>query len=236
MPDGVLCLHGFTGTPHSMQGISGALSCAGFEIGAPLLPGHGTTIDDMMGAGWDDWLGAAEEAYADLAARVGRVVVCGLSMGGTLAVALAAAHLEIAGIVAVNPYVDPPAPSFRELIQGVLDSGETVAPAIGSDIADPGAQEVGSYGGTPLRPLLSLCRGLDELFGRLGDITSPLLLMTSRQDHVVPTVSSDLLAGAVSGPVERIWLERSFHVATLDFDRDEIERRAVEFALKCCHS
>jgi carboxylesterase len=149
-------------------------------------------------------------------------------------VALAANHPEIAGIVVINPYIDPPAPSFRELIQGVLDSGSVAAPAIGSDIADPGAQEADSYDGTPLVPLLSLCHGLDELFPRLGDITCSLLLMTSRQDHVVPTASSDLLAGAVSGPVERIWLENSFHVATLDFDRGEIERRAVEFARKCC--
>lgn len=230
MPDGALCLHGFTGTPHSVHGIAGALSNAGFTVVAPLLPGHGTTIEDMMETGWDDWLTAAGQAYAELAASVDRVVVAGLSMGGTLTVALAAAHPEIAGIVVVNPYVEPPAPSFRELIQGVLDSGSTAAPAIGSDIADPGAQEVGSYDGTPLVPLLSLCEGLDELFPRLGDITSPLLLITSRHDHVVPTVSSDLLAETVSGPVERIWLEKSFHVATLDYDRQEIEDRVVEFA------
>jgi carboxylesterase len=186
----------------------------------------------MMQTGWDDWLGAAETAYAGLAADVDRVVVAGLSMGGTLTAALAANHPEIAGIVVVNPYIDPPAQSFRELIRGVLDSGSTAAPAIGSDIADAGAHEVG-YTGTPLVPLLSLCEGLDDLFPRLGDIACPLLLMTSRDDHVVPTVSSDLLADAVSGPVERVLLERSFHVATLDYDRDEIERRAVAFAINC---
>jgi carboxylesterase len=214
--------------------MAGALAHVGFLVRAPLLPGHGTTIDDMMKTGWGDWLRAAETAYAELAATVDRVVVAGLSMGGTLAVALASAHPEIAGIVVINPYIDPPAPSFRELIQGVLDSGTTAAPAIGSDIADPGAEEPDSYSGTPLAPLLSLCQGLDDLFPRLGSVTCPLLLMTSREDHVVPTVSSELLADAVSGPVERIWLENSFHVATLDHDRREIERRAVEFAVKCC--
>jgi carboxylesterase len=234
MADGALCLHGFTGTPGSMHGVATALEDAGFSARAPLLPGHGTTIEDMMQTGWDDWLGAAETAYADLAADADRVVVAGLSMGGTLTAALAANRPEIAGIVVVNPYIDPPAPSFRELIQGVLDSGSTAAPAIGSDIADPDGYEPDSYDGTPLVPLLSLCEGLDELFPRLGDITCPLLLITSRHDHVVPTVSSDLLAEAASGPVERIWLERSFHVATLDYDRAEIERRAVEFARKCC--
>jgi carboxylesterase len=46
----------------------------------------------------------------------------------------------------------------------------------------------------------------------------------------VPPVSSDVLAAGVSGPVERILLERSLHVATVDYDKDDIERRAVEFA------
>jgi len=56
--------------------------------------------------------------------------------------------------------------------------------------------------------------------------------MNSPQDHVVPPVSSDVLASKVSGPVERVSLERSYHVATLDYDKDEIESRAVEFARK----
>lgn len=232
MADGALCLHGFTGTPYSMQGVAGAFAEAGFVTSAPLLPGHGTTIDDMMTTGWDDWLGAAEAAYRDLAARTEAVVVAGLSMGGTLAVALAAAHHDVAGIVVINPYIDPAAPSFRDLLRQIIDSGSPVAPAIGSDIADTGTQEGDSYGGTPLAPFLSLCEGVDQLAPRLAEVTCPVLVMTSREDHVVPTVSSDVLAGAVSGPVERVWLERSFHVATLDYDRAEIERRAVEFARK----
>ena len=64
----------------------------------------------------------------------------------------------------------------------------------------------------------------------LGAVRSPLLLLHSRQDHVVPASSSDLLERSVSGPVERVTLERSFHVATIDFDKTEIEQRAVEFA------
>jgi carboxylesterase len=47
---------------------------------------------------------------------------------------------------------------------------------------------------------------------------------------VVEPGSGDLVAGTVSGPVERVWLERSYHVATLDYDQDEIESRALAFA------
>ena len=60
----------------------------------------------------------------------------------------------------------------------------------------------------------------------------PVLVLTSPQDHVVPPFNSDHLADAVAGPVERVTLERSYHVATLDYDRTEIEQRALDFATK----
>ncbi|MDQ6796953.1 MAG: Asp-tRNA(Asn)/Glu-tRNA(Gln) amidotransferase subunit GatC [Actinomycetota bacterium] len=225
---GALVLHGFTGSPHSVRGVGRALGEAGLAVHAPLLPGHGTSPDDIQATAWEDWRAAAEVAWVDLTARCEQVVVFGLSMGGTLATALAADHPEIAGIVVVNPYIDPPADSFRDLLRGLLAAGETWIPGIGSDIALPGSREVG-YGGTPITPLLSLCQALGRLEPRLPQVSCPVLILTSRVDHVVPTVSSDLLAERVSGPVERVWLERSFHAATLDFDGEEIERRTVAF-------
>jgi len=211
--------------------VARALATAGLAVHAPLLPGHGTSPDDIVATTWDDWRAAVEIAWVDLAEHGDPVMVFGLSMGGTLAAALAADHPEIAGIVVVNPYIDPPAASFQDLLRGLLAAGETWIPGIGSDIALPDSREVG-YGGTPITPLLSLCQALDRLAPRLGRITCPVVVMTSRVDHVVPPVSSEVLAGSVAGPVERIWLERSFHAATLDFDGDEIERRTVEFAAR----
>lgn len=230
-PAGALVLHGFTGSPHSVRGVARALARAGMAVEAPLLPGHGTSPGDVLATGWDDWRGAVETTYSELAARCPTVVLFGLSMGGTLAASLAADHPEVAGMVAVNPYIDPPAESFQDLLRGVLAAGETWAPGIASDIAEPDSAEVG-YRGTPIAPLLSLCQGLDRLAPRLKEIACPVLVMTSRVDHVVPPVSSDVLANGVSGPVERVWLERSFHTATLDHDRSEIERRTAEFAAK----
>ena len=96
---------------------------------------------------------------------------------------------------------------------------------------DPGGTEL-AYDGMPIEPLLSMVDAEREIFENLGDINCPVLIMTSPQDHVVPPGSSDVLAERLSGPVERVTLERSYHVATLDYDKDEIERRAVEFAKK----
>ena len=234
-PEGALVLHGFTGNPQSMRPLARAFAEAGFTTELPLLPGHGTVIEDMIPTRWADWHRAAEEAYAGLARRCRRVVVAGLSMGGTLTCRLAADHPEIAGIVVVNPLVDPPADSFFEILSGLLESGTEVMAGVGSDIAMPGITEA-AYAGSPVAAAKSLFEGVRQLRPDLSRITCPVLIYTSTQDHVVPPVSSDVLAASVSGPVERVILERSYHVATLDYDAADIEAGAVEFARRVTKS
>jgi carboxylesterase len=211
-----------------MRGIAEALAAAGLTVELPLLPGHGTALEDMLETTWQDWSGAADKAYVDLAARCESVAVVGLSMGGSLSCFLAEQHPEIAGIVLINPLVEPPADDFRAAIKDLVDSGTPIAPGIGSDIAEPGVQEL-SYEGTPLAAALSLFAGVGEVAARLSSIDCPVLLFSSRDDHVVPPTNGDFLVEHLSGAIERIWLDRSYHVATLDYDRDEIESRTVSF-------
>jgi carboxylesterase len=232
-PNGALVLHGFTGNPNSMKAIANGFADAGWAVELPRLPGHGTAIEDMLDTTWRDYAAEAEAALDRLAGRLperGRIVVAGLSMGGTLAVWLATRHPELVGIVCVNPAVEPAGP-MAELVDAAIASGDEVMPGIGSDIADPDSVET-AYPGTPLRPLRSLIEAIDALQPRLAGITCPLLLFTSPQDHVVPPSNSDHLANSVSGPVERIACERSYHVATLDYDKDLILERTLEFAAK----
>lgn len=226
---GALVLHGFTGNPSSLRSLAEELHDSGYSVELPLLPGHGTTVEDMMETGWADWSKAAEDAYERLASRVDKVVIVGLSMGGTLACWLASRHPEAVGLAVINPYVEMPADSFLDILNGVLESGMEVTPAIGSDIALPGGVE-NAYEAVPVRPAISMFGGVRQLNERLSEIRCPTLIITSRQDHVVPPTSSDVLAEGVSGPVERVWLEKSFHVATLDYEADEIEARVVAFA------
>jgi carboxylesterase len=227
-PHGALVIHGFTANVGSMRGLAEALADAGFAVSAPLLPGHGTKVEDLVDRTWSDWYGAALEAYRDLAGEVDRVVVVGLSMGGSIAAMLAVDHPEIAGIVCINPAVGPSA-EMLDSLTAMEASGEEYVPGIGSDIALPGAEE-SAYAETPVRALRSLIVGAGAHLDRLADIRCPLLLMTSTEDHVVPPTDSDHLAGAVSGPVDRIALERSYHVATMDYDKDLVETEAVAFA------
>lgn len=227
---GVLVLHGFTGNPGSMRVLAERLAAAGFTVDMPLLPGHGTVVEDMITTGWKDWLAHAEERYAALAERCEQVVVVGLSMGGAITAWLGSEHPEIAGLVCINAVVSVP-PGMREAVQEVLATGADRFAGIGSDIAEPGVTE-SAYADTPLAPLLTLFDASDTLGDRLSRITSPLLVITSRQDHVVPPENSDILASSVSGPVERIWCERSYHVVTQDFDREIVFDATVGFAEK----
>lgn len=227
-PGGVLVLHGFTGNPHSVRPIAEALARLGLAVDLPLLPGHGTDQNDLVDKRWADWSSAAEHALSDLEKRCEDVVVVGLSVGGALACWLAERHAEVRGIAVVNPMVEPPEQSLRDLVKSMVDAGETFAPGVGSDIAKPGTSEL-AYAGTPLEAALSLFDGVSEVASGLGDISCPVLVLTSRQDHVVPPSSSDVLRKYVSGPVEQVFLDRSYHVATLDYDADEVTERIVEF-------
>jgi carboxylesterase len=225
---GALVLHGFTGNPNSMRGLAVALAEAGFTVEMPLLPGHGTAIEDMVPTRWKDWSRAADEAFRDLAARTDAVAVVGLSMGGSLSVWLAEHHPEIAALSLVNPLLVPPDADTLGFIQAMIDGGDEVAPGIGSDIALEGVVET-AYPEMPLAAALSLFEGVAEVEALLGSVHCPVLLFTSTQDHVVDPGSSTKLVEQAKGPVEQVMLERSYHVATLDYDKDEIESRTVEF-------
>jgi carboxylesterase len=227
----VLVVHGFTGNPQSMRGLAEGFAAAGFAVELPLLPGHGTSVDDLMPTRFADWSAAAEEAYLELAGRCNEVVVAGLSMGGTLAAWLTVRYPAIAGLIVVNGLFDPPDESFDQTLRQCLEQGVDRLPGVGSDIADPEGVEM-AYEAAPIEAALSLSDAVRELRPRLGDIRCPVLILSSPQDHVVPPVSSDVLAAAVSGPVERVDLERSYHVATLDYDRDQVVERSVAFALR----
>ncbi len=229
-PGGALVLHGFTGNPNSMRGVAEAFAAAGFAVELPRLPGHGTTVEDMIGTGYRDWVAEAEGAYQRLSERCERVVVVGLSMGGALTAWLASDHPEIAGIVCINAVVSAPE-GMLEDVQGMLSQGVDRMAGIGADIADPESTE-SAYAETPLAPLVTLFEAAGEIQARLGRIACPVLIITSLQDHVVDPVNSDVLADAVTGPVERLRLERSFHVATLDYDKDLVISATVDFARK----
>jgi carboxylesterase len=227
---GVLVIHGFTSDPRSMAPVAEGLVAEGFTVDVPLLPGHGTVVDDLIQTGFTDWLGAARDAYDGLAAQCDAVAIVGLSMGGALTAWLASEKDDVAGIACLNAVVTPPE-GMREGLEELLQEGLEVMPGIGSDIAKEGVEE-NAYADTPLRPLLTLFDAAEELEQRLPRITCPVLVVTSPQDHVVPPENSDVLASSVAGPVERVTAADSFHVVTLDHDGPAVVDAIVAFCRK----
>ncbi len=224
---GVLVLHGFTGNPTSMRPLAEFLASDGFTVSLPRLPGHGTSVADMMTTGWPDWTGAALAAFDDLARRTTRVAVVGLSMGGGLS-AFVAQRRDVGALVLINPLVKPPAPEMIDGLNQLLDAGLETIDAIGSDVKREGVTEL-SYDATPLACAKSLFDGIAEVYETLDAIEAPSLLLSSREDHIVTPDNGDDLMARVRGPIERVWLENSYHVATIDNDQTLVESLARDF-------
>lgn len=225
---GVLVLHGFTGNPTSMRPLARRLADAGMTVELPRLPGHGTHWKDLAQTSWQDWAGEAGAALDRLRARTRTAAVAGLSAGGTLALYLAQTRpTDLDAVVVINPSL-----TFRHPLKSVAGALARVVPTmagLGNDIARPGADEL-PYDRVPLRAAASLFALQDQVRAALDKIAAPILVLTSRADHTVPPGdSSILLDGVASSRREQVWLERSFHVATLDYDADLVADRTIAF-------
>jgi carboxylesterase len=220
---GVLCLHGLGGTPHSIMPITAAIHEAGYTVVAPHLVGHGTTPEDLIDCTWNDWMQGVLEAADALSRRCGAVVVVGQSMGATLALLTAAHRNDIRGVAVINPVVLPPDPDTTEHFEYLIERGRTMQPSGESDIRDPSARD-SAYAEFPLRSLIELGRGATLANVTMATLNVPLLIASSDHDNVVDPANSDALEHTViaagHGPVTRLRLANSGHVAALDFDRE----------------
>ncbi|MER7200148.1 alpha/beta hydrolase [Streptomyces sp. NPDC056656] len=225
---GVLLCHGFTGSPQSLRPWAEYLAERGLTVSLPLLPGHGTRWEDMQVTGWQDWYAEVDRALRELRDRCSQVFVFGLSMGAALALRLAAKHGdEVAGLVLVNPgnkvhgLAAHALPVARHLVR--------TTKGIASDIAKEGSTEIG-YDRVPLHAAHSLRNFFRIVDRELPQVTQPLVVLHSTQDHVVPPVDSARVLSRISSTdVEEILLEQSYHVATLDHDADRIFDESFAF-------
>ncbi|MER7698148.1 MULTISPECIES: alpha/beta fold hydrolase [unclassified Streptomyces] len=225
---GVLLCHGFTGSPQSLRPWADYLAERGLTVSLPLLPGHGTRWEDMAVTGWQDWYAEVDRELRVLKEKCERVFVFGLSMGGALSLRLAAKHGDaISGLVLVNPankvhglsaYALPVARHLVRTTKGLAD-----------DIALPGAHEVG-YDKVPLHAAHSVRTFFRLVDGELPQVTQPVVLLHSPQDHVVPPADSVRILSRISSrDVSEILLEQSYHVATLDHDAERIFDESYRF-------
>ncbi|MGW6568333.1 alpha/beta hydrolase [Streptomyces sp. NPDC054975] len=225
---GVLLCHGFTGSPQSMRPWGEYLAERGLTVSVPLLPGHGTRWEDMALTTWHDWYAEVDRELRDLLARCEQVFVFGLSMGGALALRLAAKHGDaVRGLVLVNPgnKVHGVAAHALPVVRHFVRTTNGIA----SDIAKEGVVEIG-YDRVPLHAAHSLRQFFRTVDAELPQVTQPVVLLHSPQDHVVPPADSARVLSRISSTdVKEILLEQSYHVATLDHDAERIFEESWAF-------
>ncbi len=230
---GIVLVHGFTGSPDSTVGWAKHLNALGYRVNAIRLPGHGTTWQDANTRTFADLQAAADEAFDEMHEHTDRVFLMAQSFGSALALRVAADRpAEVAGIVLVNPWVraDGVASWQRHLVplQKYLAKIISDVPGVASDIADPSKEELG-YEKVPVKLAATLVAGFATLRERMPEVSAPIQLHLSAVDHVLAPSNAELIRATVRSPIEEIPLTRSYHVATLDYDAEDIFTRSAQF-------
>ncbi|WP_164667807.1 alpha/beta hydrolase [Virgibacillus doumboii] len=224
---GVLVIHGFTGTTQSMYYLGEQLAEEGFTVFGPRLTGHGTTPEDMENASYQDWIQTVEKGLDKLKATCEAIFVAGLSMGGTLTLYLAENHPEIKGVMPINAATHMP-----ELIANYdsLKNTETrFVKGIGSDIKQEGVVEL-AYEQTPVKSMQELIKLSEMVRENLSNVSAPAMIFSSTEDHVVPPENSREIYESIASDVrDFIVLDNSYHVATLDADKELIAKKCKAF-------
>jgi carboxylesterase len=229
---GVLILHGFGDTPQSIRALATRLHLEGWSVRAPLLPGHGRSLDAFTKARADEWEAAAREALAALQRQSSHVAIVGQSMGGALATTLAAdTHIE--ALVLLVPFMTLSRRGRRIAAFHRLVS--IFAPYLvsrsESSILDPEARRKAlGRGITTPRLVRELSVIVDRARKAAPRVTAPTLVIHSRQDPRVTTADAESVFDLL-GPAEKslLWVDRSGHVISVDFDRDVVAQRVSDW-------
>ena len=218
----MLLSHGFTGSPYSMRPWGEYLAAQGYAVEVPLLPGHGTTWQDLNTTTWDDWYAELTRAFERLAAANDAVVVGGLSIGGALVLRLAADHPRAGRRGRGGQPGRRDRPQGRPAAAGAQARRGRRSPASPTTSRSPASTSTA----TPARRCRprTPCSGPGHRWSRTCRRSPrPCCYFRSTVDRVVDELSQPLITGKVSSrEVDVRPLEESYHVATIDNDAERI--------------
>ena len=227
-PTGALLIHGLTGSPQGLLALGEYLAARGVAVEAVRLPGHGTTWQDLETTTAQDWRTEVATGYARLAERCDEIFVVAMSFGAALAVEFVGENPEAAaGLVTLGGWVhtDDPRRFFAPIVRRVIRS----IPGVGNDICDPEGHEI-CYERVPTRAAEQSLKVLKAARRRLTDVRCPVLVMHGSSDHTVKPTNARLIYESVASEDKQlVWCERSYHVITLDYDKNDVQRRTYEF-------
>jgi len=227
----LLFIHGFTASPSELYPtariFNDSYNCT---VAAPLLPGHGTSPEEMNMTVWQDWFGAVEKELALLLETYDNVFVAGLSMGGMLALH-AGVHIQgISGVVSINAPIYLKHPVLR-LLAPLVARFCSYVPKKGAGHLECLKKEGRfAYDDIPIKAFLSMVELRDTLVKELDKVNTPLLLMQSRRDESVNRKSAAYIYKNVSSSQVRLLdLPESQHVATMGPEKELIAREIANF-------
>jgi carboxylesterase len=241
-PLGVLLIHGFTGAVAETRPMGEYLAKHGMTVRCPLLPGHGTTAQDLTRIHWQAWADEVESSWADLQHRCDAVFVGGLSAGSLLALWLGAKYAPIAGLIAMSPAVKFVGPMgwLAPLTLGLryLVKYNPLGGIGDEDLGDPeGINRIWCYDELPLWGA-----GEVYLLGRyvnrtLPQIRQPILIFQGRRDNKLVPQAAELLYDQVgSRDKTLVWLENSGHNLLVDGERESVWAQSYAWMVRVAGS
>jgi carboxylesterase len=223
-----LCLHGLTGTPYEVRPLAAALVARGIRACGPVGAGHEEGPEALAETPHEAWVDAAREEFERLRREHDRVFLVGVSMGGLLSLRLAQTHDVDALVVLGTPLVlPPPIPQLLPVLR-VFRRFRSKGP---SGIEDPVARaRHPGLDRMPLDAVQELIRLGAKVIEDLGSISAPILVAHGKLDKTArPRDAERIHREVASREKELFLLERSGHVASVDYDGPALARAAADF-------
>ncbi len=221
---GCLILHGFTSSLDTVRALVPVCERLGLPYRMPVLRGHGTRPADLRGVTWQDWYDDAHSTLRNLCTEVDRVVLCGLSMGGLVALHLAANVPEqVAGVITIAAALEIADPLVRLAPLGAR-LGLSIPSNPAQSFADPTlVARSTNYRRFPLDALVSLYRYGPVVQRLLPQVQAPLLVIHSRNDQTIKPRSATIIyerAGSVDKQLR--WFDTCRHQMLQDCEADAV--------------
>lgn len=222
----VLLLHGAGDTPQTVRYLAEELYERGFHVLAPLLPGHGRTIREFSQVTADALTSAAFESYRALRDRHTWVGIIGVSMGGALAVQVAAATPDLPALGLVAPYLAMRPRASRlartSRVWGVLVPAFASAEGFSIRDADERKKSL-AYGAFTAGALRALYATVQRAVLALPRVAAPTLVIQSREDNRIETDDAEQAFARLGAREKRLeWVTGAAHIITVDYGRERV--------------
>lgn len=223
---GILIIHGFTGTPGELRLLANRLNTEGYTVRGLLLPGHGTTPEDLETKTIEDWYEASKKEYIKLKETCTEVSVIGLSMGGLLAMKLAAEFNIHSAIIMSAPIFlyDPRVKLLNKRVYSVVKIFYRYVRKFKRDYSDIGEEYKQCYKVMPLKGVVELVK-LIKMCKKdvIPKITVPCLIIQSKNEHTVKTESAKYIYDNIKSKTKKlVWLQNSGHIITIGKEREKV--------------